>query len=367
MSSAMLDVAELSLAVPHERDSRPILASVSLTCAQGEIVGLVGESGSGKSMTLRTAVGLTPAKAEVSGRVQVSGQDVLGVSAKELADLRARRVAMIFQDPQAHINPFQRIGAFMTEGLRLHRGMSREQARRTAIGLLEEVQLSDPVRQMRRYPHELSGGMLQRVMIAAALAGEPDLLLADEPTTALDVTTQAEIMAILQRLRRERGLSIVLVTHDLDLAVSTCDRIHVMYAGSIVEVASAEELARRPVHPYTAALFAARPAPDRPELHAVAGRPLGLFEVRGGCAFAPRCPQVRDSCHDTAPETRAVAGHQVACHRASDLAVSDTGHGAGRESLAGTPLEPPGSTKTPETPSAQGTPQPMTPEKGELS
>ncbi|MGW1007418.1 ABC transporter ATP-binding protein [Streptomyces sp. NPDC002520] len=323
MSSAMLDVAELSIAVPHGADSRPILASVSLSCAAGEIVGLVGESGSGKSMTLRTAVGLTPAKARVSGRVQVSGKDVLGVPAKELADLRGRTVAMIFQDPRAHINPFQRIGAFMTEGLRIHRGTTREQALRTAVGLLDEVGLPDPARQMRRFPHELSGGMLQRVMIAAALAGEPDLLLADEPTTALDVTTQAEIMSILLRLRHERGLSIVLVTHDLDLAVSTCDRIHVMYAGSIVEVAAAAELARQPHHPYTAALFAARPAADRTPLRAVAGRPLGLFEVRGGCAFAPRCPQVLDACHDTAPGIRLVAEHQVACHRAAGPAATN--------------------------------------------
>ncbi|MGW4201758.1 ABC transporter ATP-binding protein [Streptomyces sp. NPDC004726] len=312
----MFEVEDLSIAVRRGEDVKPILASVSLSCARGEIVGLVGESGSGKSMTLRTAVGLTPANADVGGRVRVSGRDVLGASAKELVALRSRTASMIFQDPRAHINPFQRIGVFLSEGLRIHQGMSKQDAARTATGLLEEVGLPDPARHMRQYPHELSGGMLQRVMIAAALASEPELLLADEPTTALDVTTQAEIMSILLRLRRERGLSIVLVTHDLDLAASCCDRIHVMYAGSIVEVASATELAHRPRHPYTAALFAARPAPDRTELQAVSGRPLGLYEVEGGCAFAPRCPKAGDDCRETAPEPRLVGGHQVACHLA---------------------------------------------------
>ncbi|MFE2042080.1 ABC transporter ATP-binding protein [Streptomyces sp. NPDC059477] len=312
--TAMLEVADLSITVRRGADRKPILASVSLTCAKGEIVGLVGESGSGKSMTLRTAVGLTPEKADVSGQVQVSGRDVLGASPKELAEVRSRTASMIFQDPRAHINPFQRIGTFLTEGLRLHQGRSKAEATRMAAALLAEVGLPDPDRHLRQYPHELSGGMLQRVMIAAALAGEPELLLADEPTTALDVTTQAEIMSILLRLRRERGLSIVLVTHDLDLAVACCDRIHVMYAGSIVEAASATELARAPQHPYTAALFAARPAPDRAELRAVSGRPLGLYEVERGCAFAPRCPRAVDVCHDVAPRTRENDGHRVTCH-----------------------------------------------------
>ncbi|MFV5995025.1 ABC transporter ATP-binding protein [Streptomyces sp. NPDC056231] len=318
--TAMLEVADLSLTVRRGQDRKPILASVSLTCAKGEIVGLVGESGSGKSMTLRTAVGLTPANAEVSGQVHVSGREMLGASPKDLAEVRSRTASMIFQDPRAHINPFQRIGTFLTEVLRLHQGLSKSEAGRTAAALLAEVGLPDPDRHLRQYPHELSGGMLQRVMIAAALASEPELLLADEPTTALDVTTQAEIMSILLRLRRDRGLSIVLVTHDLDLAVAVCDRIHVMYAGSIVEANSATELARAPRHPYTAALFAARPAPDRAELHAVSGRPLGLYEVKGGCAFAPRCPQAIGHCHDTAPQTREGDGHRVTCHLPADPA-----------------------------------------------
>ncbi|MFF0450338.1 ABC transporter ATP-binding protein [Streptomyces sp. NPDC004609] len=322
---AMLEVEDLSIAVRRDRNTKPILASVSLSCARGEIVGLVGESGSGKSMTLRTAVGLTPAGADVGGRVRVSGRDMLGASRQELTEVRSRTAAMIFQDPRAHINPFQRIGTFLAEGLRIHQGLSKQAAARRAAGLLEEVGLPDPPRHLRQYPHEMSGGMLQRVMIAAALASEPELLLADEPTTALDVTTQAEIMSILLRLRRERGLSIVLVTHDLDLAVSVCDRIHVMYAGSVVEVATATDLARDPRHPYTAALFAARPAPDRAELRAVSGRPLGLYEVEGGCAFASRCPEAAGVCRETAPVARPAGGHRVACHLVTEDAPGAAG------------------------------------------
>ncbi|MFI6283403.1 ABC transporter ATP-binding protein [Streptomyces sp. NPDC051018] len=328
---AMLDVEDLSIAVRGGDRIKPILASVSLSCARGEIVGLVGESGSGKSMTLRTAVGLTPAKAEVAGRVRVLGRDMLGASRKELTEVRSRTASMIFQDPRAHINAFQRVGTFLAEGLRIHRGLSKEAAARRAGGLLEEVGLPDPARHLRQYPHEMSGGMLQRVMIAAALASEPDLLLADEPTTALDVTTQAEIMSILLRLRRERGLSIVLVTHDLDLAVSVCDRIHVMYAGSVVEAATAADLARAPRHPYTAALFAARPAPGRAELRAVPGRPLGLYEAGAGCAFAPRCPRAADVCRETAPVAEHSGGRRVACHLATgdDPGRPDGTHGSG--------------------------------------
>lgn len=256
----LLDIRSLSLSVEHDGETRQILDDVSLRCGRGEFVALVGESGSGKSMTLRTIVGLTPTGSRTSGAVELDGQDVLTASRSEIAEIRRSRVSMIFQDPRAHINPYQTIGTFLTEGLRANLGVPKRAAMAQAAALLEEVGLVNPVAQLRRHPHELSGGMLQRVMIASALAGEPELLLADEPTTALDVTTQAEIIAILQQLRRSRNLTIVMVTHDLDLAAGSCDRISVMRHGEIVEASTARELWSAPQHPYTRALLAAMPA-----------------------------------------------------------------------------------------------------------
>ena len=256
----LLTVEELSLSVVRHGEERRILSGVSLDCAPGEFVALVGESGSGKSMTLRTVVGLTPRGSRLSGSVRLGDIDLVTASKAQIGEVRKKRAAMIFQDPRAHINPYQTIGGFMCEALRVNRGMSRSDASATAARLLDEVGLFDPEAQLHKHPHELSGGMLQRVMIASALASEPELLLADEPTTALDVTTQAEIIAILQDLRASRGLAIVLVTHDLDLAAGSCDRISVMRYGEIVEQAEARELWRNSQHPYTQALLAAMPA-----------------------------------------------------------------------------------------------------------
>ncbi|QBE50067.1 ABC transporter ATP-binding protein [Leucobacter triazinivorans] len=256
----LLRIDRLSLAVERRGEERRILDEVSLSCDAGEFIGLVGESGSGKSMTLRTVVGLTPRGARLSGSVRLNEIDLVAATRSQVAEVRRRRAAMIFQDPRAHINPYQTIGAFMCEGLRVNRGLGRRDAWKTAARLLDEVGLFSPEAQLRKHPHELSGGMLQRVMIASALASEPELLLADEPTTALDVTTQAEIIAILQELRRSRGLAIVLVTHDLDLAAGSCDRIAVMRYGEIVEEAEARTLWNAPRHRYTQALLAAMPA-----------------------------------------------------------------------------------------------------------
>ncbi|GAA3653397.1 ABC transporter ATP-binding protein [Nocardioides ginsengisoli] len=319
MTDPLLTIEDLSVRLRTDVESRPILDGVSLTCGSGEIVGLVGESGSGKSVTLRATLGLLPGSAAAEGSIRVDGTEVLGARAADIHRVRAHTASMVFQDPRAHTNPIQRIGDFLTDGLRVVRGMSRRAANDVALGLLQEVGLPDPERHLRQYPHELSGGMLQRVMIATALAGEPRLLLADEPTTALDVTTQAEIVALLSRLRRDRGLSIVFVTHDLDLAVALCDRILVMYAGRVVESAPSSQLSLTPRHPYTAALFASRPTADRAELVAIPGRPLSLYDVPTGCAFAERCALADERCRTERPEEAGAAGNTVACHHAPAL------------------------------------------------
>ncbi|YCK38147.1 ABC transporter ATP-binding protein [Actinomadura sp. ATCC 39365] len=314
----MLQINDLTVRLAPGQAARPILDAVSLRVAQGEAVGLVGESGSGKSVTCRAVLGLLPRQTAVSGRVLVDGQDVLSQAAAGLRDLRRRRVAMIFQDPRASINPVRRIGDFVTEGLRAG-GLPYRQALDRAQRLLEAVGIEDPRAALRRHPHEFSGGMLQRVMIAGALAAEPDLLLADEPTTALDVTTQAEVIAILSHLRTARGMGMLFVTHDLELAAAICDRIYVMYAGRIVEEQATGELFARPRHPYTAGLLAATPRLDSHEPpHGVPGRPLSLAESPDGCAFAARCHLAVDRCRQQRPALETLEHAQVACLRAGE-------------------------------------------------
>jgi oligopeptide/dipeptide ABC transporter ATP-binding protein len=228
---------------------------------------------------------------------------------------------MIFQDPRAHINPVRSIGDFLSEALCTTRGVARAEARQRAVRALADVGIDDGDQRLRQYPHELSGGLLQRVMIAAALLTEPRLILADEPTTALDVTTQADVMAILDDLRREHGLALLFITHDLDLATAVCDRMCVMYAGQIVEMQEAGALADRPLHPYTAALSAARPAIEGTvhRLAAIRGRPLSAFEAPDGCPYAPRCDFAQARCTETHPELDEMDGGSVRCVRAGEL------------------------------------------------
>ncbi|GAB3671217.1 ABC transporter ATP-binding protein [Actinocorallia lasiicapitis] len=296
--------------------ARPILDGVDLDVGRGEVVALVGESGSGKSVTARAALGLTPPGVEVRGSVSVAGTEVLSARPAELREIRTRTASMIFQDPRASINPVHRIGDFLTEPLRRTLGWSSTKAKARAVELLGEVGLTSPERRLRQYPHEFSGGMLQRIMIAGALAGSPDLLLCDEPTTALDVSTQAEIMTLLARLRTDHGLGILLITHDLELAASTADRISVMYAGRIVETGDARRIFDAPLHPYTGGLLASTPRLDGPltRLTPVPGAPLSLLENPPGCPFAPRCPRAAAICTTTAPQPRPVPVDLVSCH-----------------------------------------------------
>jgi oligopeptide/dipeptide ABC transporter ATP-binding protein len=332
--SALLEIAGLRVSVPADGMLRQVIRRVDLSIDAAESVGLVGESGAGKSMTARSVLRLLPRGARVEGSVRFDGQDVLRMSPSELRAYRAGEVAMIFQDPQAHINPLRTVGDFLSEGLRLHQRMPKPASEERACELLAAVGVENPRARLSQYPHELSGGQLQRVMIAAALAAEPRLLLADEPTSALDVTTQAEVMAVLAGLRERLGLAMLLITHDLELAAATCDRTAVMYAGSIVEVQRSADLHGRALHPYTEGLFAARPSVHArlPRLPVIPGRPMAAFEAPDGCPFAPRCRHVLPRCTAERPVLAPLGRGMVACLRAAELHPHEpTAHGdAGR-------------------------------------
>jgi oligopeptide/dipeptide ABC transporter ATP-binding protein len=316
----VLEVTHLAVDLPVEGRQRRVIHDVTLGVAEGEAVGLVGESGAGKSMASRAIIGLLPPGARTEGEITFEGHSVLTMDRTALRHYRSHDVAMIFQDPRANINPVRRIGDFLVEAL-VERGESRATSLSTVTDLLQAVGINEPERRLRQFPHELSGGLLQRVMIAAALAVQPRLLLADEPTTALDVTTQSDVMVVLDRLRRERGLAMLFVTHDLELAAAVCDRIAVMYAGLLVEDGPAGDLHQRFRHPYTAGLLGSRPDPVAPKrrLAAIAGRPLSAFEVGEGCAFAARCAYAEDRCRSARPALRDFDGGRVACHRAEEL------------------------------------------------
>jgi oligopeptide/dipeptide ABC transporter ATP-binding protein len=317
----LLELDGVSVSLPVEGEMRTVLQDVSLSIRPGESLGLVGESGSGKSMTARTIDRLLPNGAVVTGRVRFDGRDIMSLSGADLRRFRGE-VAMIFQDPRAHTNPVRRIGDFMTEALRTNAGVPMQEASRRAIALLTSVGIDDGERRLHQYPHELSGGLLQRVMIATALLTQPRLLLADEPTTALDVTTQAEVLAILNDLRSELRLAMLFITHNLELAAAICDRTVVMYAGQVVEVRESNKLHDQPLHPYTAALAAARPNIDATShrLTAIPGRPLSAFEApQDACAFTARCPHVADICRRGRPALVELDGGLTRCVRASEL------------------------------------------------
>ncbi len=324
---SVLDLEHLAVDLPVEGRLRRVIHDVTLSIAQGEAVGVVGESGAGKSMTSRAVLRLLPHGATVEGEVRFEGRSVMAMDRTALRDYRLSDVAMIFQDPRAHINPVRTVGDFLVEAL-VERGDAKADALRVVTALLGVVGISDPQRRVKQYPHELSGGMLQRVMIASALAIEPKLLLADEPTTALDVTTQSDVMVSLDTQRRERGLAMLFVTHDLELAAAVCDRIAVMYAGFLVEDIPASQLHRGVQHPYTAGLLASRPSPTVRErrLFAIAGRPLSAYEVGDGCGFASRCAFANDRCRSERPALRVVGASRVACHRSEELSGQLSSH-----------------------------------------
>lgn len=260
MSAPLLQVDDLRATLVTRDQTLPLLNGISLSLEPGEALGLVGESGSGKSLTTRAIMRMLDPNFRVSGDVTFDGKSVLGMNRSELRHYRGNDVGMIFQDPRAHVNPVHRIGDFLTEALVRNRGMDRDEVEKRAVALLDEVGVRNPEQRLTQYPHELSGGLLQRVLIASVLLAEPKLILADEPTTALDVTAQSDVMAILEEQRQARGLSLLFITHDLELAQACCDRLAVMYAGEIVEQGA--HVYDSPTHPYTRELLGARPSID---------------------------------------------------------------------------------------------------------
>jgi len=292
---------------------------VSFEIGSGECVGIVGESGSGKSQTFMAAMGLLAGNARTSGRILFQGEQLLGLTQPELNQYRGTALSMIFQDPLSSLTPNVRIGRQLSEVLTVHRGASRRTAATRSLEMLESVRISEPAKRMRQYPHELSGGMQQRVMIAMALLGEPAVIIADEPTTALDVTIQAEILGLFKQTQREARTAIFLITHDLGIVAGICDRVLVMYAGRIVEEGTTADIFRRAQHPYTQALLGSIPRmldPVAEPLTVIPGQAPSPLSVTAGCAFMPRCAHAMDRCGIQRPQLRPCTARSgaAACH-----------------------------------------------------
>ncbi len=317
MNQPLLTVRNLTTRFATERGTVLAVDNVSFSLAAGEVLGVVGESGSGKSQMFMSMAGLSAGNVEVSGEAIFNGRDLIGADERTLNRVRGRELAFIFQDPMTALNPFRRLSSQLLEMLVLHRRLGRAAARAEALRLLDRVRIPDAKRRLDMYPHELSGGMRQRVMIAMALSCAPKLLIADEPTTALDVTVQIQVLDLIDEIRREEGLAVVLVSHDMGVVARLSDRVMVVYAGNIVERGTTEEVLLSPTHPYTRDLLASMPDIARPvsELVPVDGYPPDGRQARVGCMFAPRCRQARPICREVAPvlEPRD-AGHQQACH-----------------------------------------------------
>jgi peptide/nickel transport system ATP-binding protein len=323
-SAPLVDIRDLT--VTFTRGARPVNAvnGVDLRIERGEVVALIGESGSGKSVTLRSLMRLhAPQATRIGGQMMVDGTDVMALGRRALADYRGARVAMIFQEPLTALDPVYTLGDQIVEAIRRHEPVSAADAHKRALELFERVRIPSPERRLAAYPHEMSGGMRQRAMIALALACRPKLLLADEPTTALDATVQIQVLLLLRELQRELGLAVVFVTHDLGAAVEVADRIAVMYGGRIVEEGSTRDVIRAPAHPYTLALLRSRAEGSMARgerLKTIPGSPPDLSRLPPGCAFADRCALAIDACRAAQPQRTTVApGHTTRCIRTHEL------------------------------------------------
>ncbi len=317
---ALLEVKDLKTYFSTGDGVVKAVDGVSFSIEKGETLGIVGESGSGKSVTCLTIMGLNAKRNTISsGQALFKGEDLLTAKPRRLRELRGNEIAMIFQDPMTSLNPVHTVGKQLVEAVQLHSDLSNQQARARALDLLKEVGIPRAERRIDDYPHQFSGGMRQRVMIAMALINNPDLLIADEPTTALDVTTQAQILALIERLQAEYNSAVIMITHDLGVVAEIADDIVVMYAAEVVEGGSVDDIFHRPHHPYTWGLMGSLPRlnTDADRLAQIAGQPPSLLRPPAGCRFHPRCPYVMEVCRTVDPELKSVpgdAGHLQACH-----------------------------------------------------
>jgi oligopeptide transport system ATP-binding protein len=313
---SLLEVEGLRIRLPTTRGLVTVVDGVDYAVEEGEVFGVAGESGSGKTMSMLSLLGLLPDGAVVDGRVQFGGNDLLHMPRRRLRDVAGRDLAMVFQDPLTSLHPMLSVGQQLTEHVQRHLGLSKRDADRQAMATLEEVRIPDPASALRAFPHQFSGGMRQRIAIAIALACRPKLLIADEPTTALDVTVQAGILRLLDRLRRENDLSVILITHDLGVMSAIADRVSIFYAGRVVEAGEREDVLRNPRHPYTRALLDALPHPEAGEdkpLVAIGGAPPSPGAIPSGCAFHPRCAYALATCRVEVPELVSKGDRLLAC------------------------------------------------------
>ncbi|WP_120496170.1 ABC transporter ATP-binding protein [Kiloniella sp. EL199] len=325
MSDIILEVKDLSVTFSTPEGPVNAVNNMNFTIKAGEALGVVGESGSGKSQTFLSIMGLLASNGKTTGSAKLLGRELIGLNADELNKIRGQSMSMIFQDPMTSLNPYLKVSKQLTEVLVLHKGMGEQAARAEALSMLEKVGIPEAKKRFDMYPHEFSGGMRQRVMIAMALLCEPALLIADEPTTALDVTIQAQILDLMRKLKSEFNTAIVMITHDLGVVAGLCDTLNVMYAGRIVERSSVDEVFSAPRHPYSQGLLASTPRLDEKthdnELVTIPGQPPNLQRLPQGCAFAPRCAHVKDRCLcERPPLFETPSGSHNACYREEEVA-----------------------------------------------
>ena len=318
---SVLSIRDLHVTFPTPLGDLRAVRGVNLDVEASELMGVVGESGSGKSVTFLVAMGLLPAKAKVTGSVTIDGQELIGASSRTIRSIRGRTMAMIFQDPLSALNPVHRVGDQIVEMIQAHSAATHDEAWKRAIELLDIVGIPQPDERASQYPHEFSGGMRQRVVIAMAIANDPKVLIADEPTTALDVTVQAQILEVIQRIQDRFKTAVVLITHDLGVIARVAHRVNVLYAGRNVERATVDELFRHPAHPYTQGLLASLPHEGQHRLTPITGFPPNMLTPPPGCGFAPRCSFATPECDVAVPEMKNFGTSATACIRAESVAL----------------------------------------------